>query len=160
MAVNQHAALLSFLNAHTTFALASSDASQPWVCSLFYAADSTCCLYYISSESVRHSKQIANNANVAATISGQSSDWATLTGVQLVGTVRPLSGDSQAAARECYLARFPQINRMLTAPAEPQQALIAERLLTSRVYCLTPSWARLIDNQKGFGHKQEFLFDS
>ena len=62
-------------------------------------------------------------------------------------------------AEQCYLERFPKLAAMRDRPADTQERSIADRLLGSGLYCLTPSWARVIDNRQGFGHKLEIAFD-
>jgi uncharacterized protein YhbP (UPF0306 family) len=40
---------------------------------------------------------------------------------------------------------------------EPDRQIVA-RLLESHFYRISPKWIRLIDNSKGFGHKEEMIF--
>lgn len=48
--------------------LATSLDNQPWVCSVWFAADSDLNIYFFSSETRRHSKELLKNPKVAATI--------------------------------------------------------------------------------------------
>ena len=48
--------------------LATSKDNQPWVCSVWFAADDDLNIYWFSSISRRHSKEVINNIQVAAAI--------------------------------------------------------------------------------------------
>ncbi|MCG3170617.1 MAG: hypothetical protein CALGDGBN_02184 [Pseudomonadales bacterium] len=155
MARDELAPLRAYLQARTTLTLATCSGGRPWACSLFYACDRDCRLYFVSDAGTLHSRHIAENPQVAVTVSGQALDWLDIDGVQLVATAALLEGAQRRRAEQCYLERFPQIAAMRDRPASAQERSIADRLLGGGFYCLTPSWARVIDNRQGFGHKLE-----
>src|SRR3989344_7436294 len=48
--------------------IATSASNQPWVCTVYYAVDKDLNIYWMSKPDCRHSKEIAKNSKVAATI--------------------------------------------------------------------------------------------
>ncbi len=159
MPSDRRALLCAYLQARTTLTLATCSSGRPWASSLFYACDRECRLYFVSDTRTLHSRDIAENPQVAVTVSGQALDWLDIEGVQLVATASLLEGAQRMRAEQCYLERFPKLAAMRDRPADTQERSIADRLLGSGLYCLTPSWARVIDNRQGFGHKLEIAFD-
>ena len=142
------AALTDFLAAHSTLTLATLAADGgPSAASLFFAADEAARLYWVSAPSTRHSQNLAAHPRAAVTISAATWQWTEIAGVQLEGTVRALPpGADWQAAWALYGAKFPFASRF------------AAELARTYFYVLTPRWARLIDNSRGFGHKDELTF--
>ena len=48
--------------------IATSASNQPWICTVYYAVDKDLNIYWMSKPDRRHSKEIAKNSKVAATI--------------------------------------------------------------------------------------------
>ena len=93
-----------------------------------------------------------HEARAAATIQADHADWPGIQGVQLEGTVQPLSGNAEARARDLYGQKFPLVGKLAQAPAAIVRALAKVRwyrLSTSRLY--------FIDNTRGFGHREELV---
>lgn len=57
-----------YLPMHRVMQLATSAANQPWACNIHYYSDDDLNLYWISTTDRRHSQDIAQNPQVAATI--------------------------------------------------------------------------------------------
>ena len=112
MARDELAPLRAYLQARTTLTLATCSGGRPWACSLFYACDRDCRLYFVSDARTLHCLHIAENPQVAVTVSGQALDWLDIEGVQLVATATLLEGAQRRRAEQCYLERFPQIAAM------------------------------------------------
>ncbi|MCC7358946.1 MAG: pyridoxamine 5'-phosphate oxidase family protein [Anaerolineales bacterium] len=142
------AALTSFLAAHSTLTLATAGPDGgPSAASLFFAADEAARLYWVSAPSTHHSRNLAADPRAAVTISAATWQWAEIAGVQMEGAVRALPhGAEWQAAWALYEAKF------------PFAAQFAAELSRADFYVLTPRWARLIDNGRGFGHKDELTF--
>ena len=121
---------------------------QPHACALFYAAGPDLTLYFLSDPKTDHARFIENGAQVAATIEANNQDWKSINGLQLHGCARPCSetGEKKTASA-IYAARYPFIAKAGT---------LAGPLARARYYQITPTWIRLIDNTKGFGHKEEW----
>lgn len=141
-------ALASLLKAHSTLTLATVDpAGQPMAASLFYVADEALNVYWVSGASSRHSRNLAHSPRAALTVHNTTWTWTAIAGVQMEGAVaRVPPGPAWQAAWERYLAKFPFVGEF--------EAVVAR----SNLYRFSPTWARLIDNAQGFGHKEEMRF--
>ena len=69
-----------------------------------------------------------------------------------------VSESDRDAVQATYVAKFPSLQKLYQAPENEQDRQVAVRLSTSNFYCISPRWVRLIDNSKGFGHKEEMSF--
>lgn len=143
------AALSEFLARQSTLALSTIGLhdGRPQVAPLFFVSDEALNLYWISDPDSRHSRNIADWGDVAATIYAQTWDWQSIKGVQIEGTAAPVSDDEERQrALTLYGAKFPFVNDRF-----------ADLIAQSMVYVLRPRWLRWIDNERRFGYKQEFL---
>lgn len=137
-----------FLAAHTTLTLATlAEDGRPQAAPLFYAEMDDLSLIFISEQRVRHSRNVAHDSRVAATIYADGQQWQTIQGLQLEGTCTALSGEAAEAAQAVYLAKFPFI---------ATNSFLAGMLRQVTFYKISPTWLRLIDNSQGFGHKEEW----
>ncbi len=143
------AALVEFLSQQSTLALSTAGLrdGRPQVAPLFFVSDEALNLYWISDPDSRHSRNIADWSDVAATIYAQTWDWQQIKGVQIEGTATPVSDDDERQrALDLYCAKFPFVNEKF-----------ADLIAQSTFYVLRPRWLRWIDNERRFGYKQEFL---
>jgi uncharacterized protein YhbP (UPF0306 family) len=141
-----------YLSEHTTLSLATCSNNQPWATNLFYASDDRCQLYFLSGASARHSQNIEGNPHVSVTISGQYTNWRVITGLQLEGEARVVSKGDRDGVLAMYLTKFPSLKAL------HQASEIFALLWKSDFYGISPRWIRLIDNSKGFVHKDEVVF--
>lgn len=143
-----HAALASFLAAHSTLTLATVDPDgRPMAASLFYVSDEALSVYWVSGASSRHSRNLEHNPRAALTVHNTTWTWTEIAGVQMEGTVAVVApGVAWQAAWDRYLLKFPFV--------EEFEAVVAR----SNLFHFSPAWARLIDNGQGFGHKDEVRF--
>ena len=81
-----------------------------------------------------------------------------MTGLQLDGVASVVSESDRDAVNATYLAKFPSLQKLHQAPESEQDRQIVARLSESHFYRISPSWGRLIDNSKRFGHKEEMSF--
>jgi uncharacterized protein YhbP (UPF0306 family) len=119
---------------------------------LFYASDDSCQLYFVSSVTTRHCQHIAVNPQVSVSISGECADWKEIKGLQLDGVAGVVSEADRDGVVEMYLTKFPALKKL------HQASEILKLLWESSFYRVSPKWIRLIDNSKGFGHKDEMVF--
>jgi hypothetical protein len=143
---------------HTTLSLATCYDNQAWSTDLFYASDDSCQLYFVSSGTTRHCQHIEGNPQVSVSISGEFADWGAIKGLQLDGVASVVSESDRDGVIETYLAKFPSLQKLYQAPENEQDRQVVARLLESHFYRISPKWVRLIDNSKGFGHKDETSF--
>ena len=133
--------------AHTTLTLATvAEDGRPQAAPLFFAEMDDLSLIFISETKVRHSRNIARDRWVAATIYADGQQWQSIRGVQLEGECIALDGPAANQARVVYLAKYPFIKA---------DKLLAAMIHFVTFYKISPTWLRLVDNSQGFGHKEE-----
>ena len=140
----------AFLERERTASLATvDDARVPYAANVQYALTPDALqLLFVSSPKSQHSLNIATQPKVALAVYGPSNGPAEIHGVQLRGTCEPVVSDSHAwqAAWDAYVAAFPFVAE---TPA------FRERVASESFYAVTLTWARYIDNRRGFGWKIE-----
>lgn len=149
------ARILEYLRAHHVATLAVADAAGPWAAAVFYAADADLGLVFLSDPGSRHGTAIAVDARAAATIQPSAVGWTEITGVQMEGRACALAGAERVVAERLYLERFPEIAALLRAPADARAQALAQRFAAASFYRFSPRFVRLIDNRRGFGHREE-----
>jgi uncharacterized protein YhbP (UPF0306 family) len=135
----------ALLGGETTLSLATSgEDGRACVAPLFYIADNELSLFWLSSESSRHSLNLTAAPCVAATVYRSVENWKQIRGVQLRGAVSKVTEpERRAAIVKAYCKRF-KLGRVLRLV-----------LSQSTMYCLKPEFFRYIDNARGFGSKFE-----
>jgi uncharacterized protein YhbP (UPF0306 family) len=149
MALKLPAATADFLERHHVMTLATQGSEGPWAAALFYASDGDD-LIFLSSPSSRHCRNLALQPRCAATIQSDADDWRVIQGIQIEGEVSELPAEELALGQQRYAERFPFV-RPGVAPAAIVTAL-------ARVHWYRLRIARLyfIDNERGFGQRQQF----
>ena len=151
-------ALLAYLGEHNTMAIASTAGDQPWAATIFYAHRDFL-LYFLSSPDSRHCRELAANPRMAATVTEDYQDWRFIKGVQLEGVVHPVSSrQERALALAAYVAKFPFVAAFFPAGSWRLSRLtIGGRAVSVRLYKVVPHRLLLLDNEKGFHHREELL---
>jgi uncharacterized protein YhbP (UPF0306 family) len=147
------ATVADYLDRHHVMTLATSGAGGPWAAAVFYVNDGAT-LYFVSSPSSRHGRNLAQDPRCAATIQDNPADWAQIKGVQLEGQVTEVSGDDNAHARQRYGDKFPLVGGLGSALASTPPAIV-QALAKVRWYRLVAQRLHFIDNSRGFGHREE-----
>ena len=142
-----------YLMRHTTLSLATCHDSRPWSTDLFYASDDNCRLYFVSSATTLHCQHIADNPRVSVSITGQVADWREIKGLQLDGVAGVVPEADRNGVIDTFLTKFPGLKKLHLASE------IFKPLTESSFYRIAPKWIRLIDNSKGFGYKDEIVFE-
>jgi uncharacterized protein YhbP (UPF0306 family) len=136
-----------YLDRHHVMTLATCGPDGPWAAAVFYVnAGHT--LFFLSSPSSRHCRNLAQDPRCAATIQADYSDWAKIKGVQLEGRASEIRGDEEVRARQRYGDKFPVVGRLATAPM-----VIVAALAKVHWYRLHAERLHFIDNSLGFGHR-------
>jgi uncharacterized protein YhbP (UPF0306 family) len=140
----------AFLKSQSTLSLATaSDAGTPQAAPLFYLADDHLRLYWLSSASSRHSRNLKRRPEAAVSVYCPTEEWKEIRGVQMRGSVTVVAGRSERREIiETYCARFRLDPRLQVAIAR------------SRLYRFQPDWIRYLDNSKRFGYKFELMIES
>ena len=137
--------IAAFLDAHHVMSLATLGPDGPHAANLFYARDGFT-LFWVSDRTSRHSAELEADSRVAATISADHSDYAMIRGLQVSGRARLLVDDERARARQLLEARFPFLEKLADAGVRDSYA-------RAQIYRLDAVRLVLIDNTRGFGHK-------
>ena len=141
--------LLKFLREHQVLTLAVVDANgNPYAAALFYAVDEELRFHVVTDPATRHGKAMVANPSVAGTIQLDRQHWREIRGVQFRGICRQLGTAEQARAWEIYSVRFPFLQQ--------PDAILTREVVNTAMWRIDTTWIRLIDNQIGFGHKEEW----
>jgi uncharacterized protein len=148
--------VLSYLETHNTMTLATCSGDVPWAATVFYASNDLR-LYFFSVPDSRHCQNLAANARVAVTIQEDYRDWRKIKGIQLEGTVTAVDGlVEKAKAMAVYARKYPEIIKLFTNPAS---GLFYQAFLKVKFYCIIPERLFFIDNEQGFGKRQELAIE-
>ncbi len=142
---------LAYLQHHNVMTLATTGPEGIWAAAVFYVNDGFT-LYFLSAATTRHSRNIAAQPDIAATIQEDYKDWPNIKGIQLEGTVQQIKGAERVAAIARYGLKFPVVGQLAQAPAE-----IAKAMSKVAWYKVTPECLYFIDNSLGLGHRDEIL---
>ena len=138
-----------FLAAHHVMSLATLGAGGPHATSLFYACEGLT-LIWLSQPDSQHSQDIEACSNVAATVAPDYTDFAEIRGVQMAGAAhRIVATDERIRCLAQLKLRYSFLGQLATGPSKLQQAYAQ-----ADVYRLQPTRIALIDNTRGFGHKE------
>jgi uncharacterized protein YhbP (UPF0306 family) len=144
--------VLDYLASHNTMTLATCDGDTPWAATVFYASDDLK-LYFFSSPESRHCLNLAANSRVAVTIQEDYKDWRLIKGIQLEGKV--VSVDSvleKAKVIAVYARKYPAVIKLFT---DPTSGVYYKAFLKVKFYRVAPDRLFYIDNEQGFGKRQE-----
>jgi uncharacterized protein len=139
----------AFLDAHHVMSLATLGEGGPHATNLFYARDGLA-LVWVSDPETQHSREIEADPRVSATVAPDYTDFAAIRGVQMSGTARRIVAVGERMLLMAKLAaRYAFLGQLASAPAK-----LREAYARTAVYRLEPARIVLIDNTKGFGHKE------
>ena len=141
--------ITAFLDEHVVMSLATAGPNGLHATNLFYARDHLA-LVWLSDPDTRHSRDLETQPDVAATVAADSADFRTIRGVQMHGLA---SRVGEAMERVRLLALLGMRYRFLASIKDAPQAIQAA-YQKAQVYRLSPRDIVLIDNTKGFGHKE------
>ena len=142
--------IASLLNSENTLVLATLNADgTSRATPLFYLAGEDLQLYWFSSLSSQHSKNLKISPDAAAAVFRPTDDWKRICGVQMRGQVTLVRDPAiRRTIREAYADRF-RLNLMLRTPMKQ-----------SGLFVFRPIWIRYLDNTRRFGYKFEINFPS
>ena len=149
--------VLKYLETHNTMTLGTCSDDVPWAATVFYASDDFR-LYFFSVPDSRHCQNLAANPRVAVTVQEDYHDWQKIKGIQLEGTA--ILVDSiieKAKAMAVYARKYPEVIRLFTNPAS---GVFHQAFLKVKFYCVVPEKLFFIDNEQGFGKRQELAIDA
>jgi uncharacterized protein len=141
-----------YLHTHNTMTLATCAGDVPWAATVFYASEEWK-LYFFSAPQSRHGQNLAVNSRVAVTIQEDYRGWRRIKGIQLEGKglqVDSVLGKTKAMA--VYARKYPEVIRLFTTPGS---GVFYQAFLKVKFYCIVPERIFYIDNEQGFGKRQE-----
>jgi len=148
MSAETAARIAAFLDAHHVMALATSGPQGPHAANLFYARDGFA-LLWVSDPRSRHSTELEADPRAAATVAPDYAEFAEIAGVQVSGEAYRLNEMSQSGRAHGLLeARYPFLTDLSNA------ANVKQAYASAALYRLVPHRIVLIDNRRGFGHKE------
>jgi uncharacterized protein len=139
--------LLTLYNAMT---LAYTDTEGPGACALWFAPTDDLDLIFLSSPRTRHGTALFNGGNVAFTMQKDEQHWQSIRGVQGSGFCSCIPQEHMESAWKTYSGRFPFVVQPF--------GTIAAALAKVTLWSVHIIHLRVIDNSKGFGHKDEYQF--
>jgi uncharacterized protein YhbP (UPF0306 family) len=149
--------VLKYLETHNTMTVGTCSDDVPWAATVFYASDDFR-LYFFSVPDSRHCQNLAANPRVAVTVQEDYHDWQKIKGIQLEGTA--ILVDSiieKAKAMAVYARKYPEVIKLFTNPAS---GVFHQAFLKVKFYCVVPEKLFFIDNEQGFGKRQELAIDA
>ncbi|HEY7300162.1 MAG TPA: pyridoxamine 5'-phosphate oxidase family protein [Xanthobacteraceae bacterium] len=141
--------IIEFLDANYVMSLATSGSCGPHAANVFYARDGLA-LLWVSDCTTRHSTELEGDPRVAATVAPDCFEFDDIRGVQISGRARLIRDAAErATSRRILEARYPRLKRLSESPAALRDAYLG-----AAFYRLEPERMVLIDNSRGFGHKE------
>jgi uncharacterized protein YhbP (UPF0306 family) len=148
--------VVDYLKSHNTMTLATCATDLPWAATVFFASDDLK-LYFFSAPESRHCQNLAANQAVAVTVQEDYKDWRKIKGIQLEGRVELVDGVMEKAkAMAVYALKYPDVIKLFTDPAS---GMYHRAFLKVKFYCVVPEKLFFIDNEKGFGQRQELALE-
>ena len=148
--------ILSYMESHNTMTLGTCQGDVPWAATVFYASDDLK-LYFFSAADSRHCQNLAANPRVAVTIQEDYRDWRKIKGIQLEGSVvRVDSLIEKGKALAVYARKYPEVMKVFTNPAS---GALYQAFLNVKFFCVAPERVFYIDNEQGFGKRQELVVE-
>lgn len=153
MSAETAARIIAFLDAHHVMSLATAGRDGPHAANVFYVRDGFA-LVWVSDPKSRHSVELAADSRVAATVAPDYFDFGDIRGVQIAGRAQVItSAPDRAKTRALLEDRYPALRRLAEGPPALQEAYARVEF-----YRLEPERMVLIDNTRGFGHKETLDF--
>lgn len=152
MADNLKRQVVDYLKSHNTMTVATCAGDAPWAATVFFASDDLN-LYFFSAPDSRHCQNLATNGRVAVTIQEDYKNWREIKGIQLEGRVELVDGVlEKAKAMAVYALKYPDVIKLFT---DPSSGVFHKAFLKVKFYRVVPERLLFIDNEQGFGKRQE-----
>ena len=146
--------ILEYLEGHHTLSLATEGNGAPHAASVFYV-NMGFNIYFVSSPTSRHGINLSANPTVSATINEDYSRWRTIKGIQLEGSVKTLGGIwEKGRIGLAFVKKFPDVSDFFSSPKKLGEKVF-RKVEDVKFYKLTPSRIYFINNELGFGHREE-----
>lgn len=146
--------ILEYMEGHNTMTLGTCQGEIPWAATVFYASDDLR-LYFFSAPDSRHCQNLAGNPRVAVTVQEDYHDWRQIKGIQLEGRVMLVDSlIEKGKAMAVYARKYPEVMKIFTSPSS---GAFYRAFLKVKFYRVVPERIFYIDNEQGFGKRQELV---
>ena len=148
--------ILEYMEKHHTLSLATVGDGLPHAAAVFYINNGFD-IYFLSSPTSRHGINFSQNPCVSATINEDYADWRRIKGIQLEGTVQGVGGIIENGRIALgFIKKFPDVAHFFSSPQRIGEA-ISRKVEGVKFYKLTPYRILFINNEEGFGHRDELM---
>ncbi len=148
--------ILQYLASHHTLSLATVHDGEPHSATVFYV-NIGFKLYFLSSPASRHGINLSRLVQVSATINEDYATWRLIKGIQLEGTVTKMGGLwENGHLAIAFTKKFPDVAEFFSSPRQLGEKIMA-KVKGVEFYELSPTRLFYIDNELGFGHREELL---
>ena len=145
---------LNLLSEQATMTIATSGESSPWAAPVYYA-NIGYDIYFFSNPTSRHILESQSSQQAAAAIFAESRKCREIRGVQMSGTIQPLSTGLEAAkAVGAYEKKFSFIREFFQGRQRLDLKAFSEKFDVS-FYRFTPDKVYYLDNRVDFGFRAE-----
>ncbi len=145
---------LSLLSEQATMTIATSDGSGPWAAPVYYV-NTGYDIYFFSSPTSRHILESQASKQAAAAIFVESRKWREIRGVQISGTIQPLSPGLEAAKAVAeYEKKFSFIREFFEGKRTLDLKAFSEKFDVS-FYRFTLDKIYYLDNRVDFSFRAE-----
>ncbi|GLR11107.1 hypothetical protein COO59_15015 [Mixta theicola] len=134
-------AIIRYLKKQHVLSVCCRNDETFWCANCFYLFNEARMAFWIMTEvETRHGALMAQQPQVAGTVSGQTKTVTLIKGIQYRGAARLLHGEQEQLARAAYCQRFP-VARAVSAP----------------LWEIRLDEIKMTDNTLGFGKKNQWL---
>ncbi len=149
--------ILQYMASHHTVSLSTEKDGVPHAATVFFI-NIGFDLYFFSSSTSRHGENFAKNSKVSATINEDYSDWKSIKGIQMEGSVENVGGIlKNVRLSALYVKKFPGVADFLLSPHKLGEA-VSKKVEGVDFYRLKPSRIYFLNNELGFGHREELTY--
>ena len=140
-----------------TLVLATATASDAWAAPVFYVFEAWR-FYFFSDRESRHVKEALSAGQAGATVFKDGGGWQFIQGLQMKGTVTPVTKNMEAARMlRKYFQRFPfTFDFFKSTDGLPDMNIFRKRFRVE-LYAYIPSKIIYLDNRLHFGFKAEII---
>lgn len=142
---------MALIDRQKTLVLATSDQNMPWAAPVYYLYISPA-FYFFSSPKSKHIGQALDNRISSAALYAEAEQWDQIEGIQMVGRIIIVDKTiERLKVTAGYLNKFPTARSLMKAKQKSDLNISAK----VRLYAFYPEHVYYMNNQSGFGSRQE-----
>ncbi|NCO12562.1 MAG: hypothetical protein COZ34_02705 [Candidatus Pacebacteria bacterium CG_4_10_14_3_um_filter_34_15] len=135
--------VLDYLKEHNLMQVATCGEVHPWIASVYYSFDHDCNLYFLSSPTTIHCKQISQNPNVAVAVTSSNQNMSGLKkGLQIYGVAEKISNSAKVKhALKLWKDSLNVKNNELT------HENMVKKIISGRMYKISPKKIKFFNQE-------------